>query len=83
LYRAQEALGVLLGADGPIDATDEPSFEVAAFAAADLVQLRPDLKFFSAQQQAAERVLRDSSKDYWPYLEGVFLPQSTYPSADL
>src|SRR5438034_1294182 len=27
LYRAQEALGVLLGADGPIDATDEPPFE--------------------------------------------------------
>jgi len=80
LYRAQEALGVLLGADGPIDATDEPSFDSAGFAAADLVQLRPDLKFFATQQQAADRVLRDSSKDYWPYLEGVFLPQSTYPA---
>ena len=26
LYRAQEALGVLLVADGPVDATDEPIF---------------------------------------------------------
>ena len=79
LYRAQEALGVLLGADGPIDATDEPSFDSTPFDAAD-VQLRPDLKFFAAQQQAADRVLRDSAKDYWPYLEGVFQPQSTYPA---
>ena len=28
LYRAQEALGVLLVADGPVDAADEPSFEL-------------------------------------------------------
>ena len=28
VYRAQEALGVLLAADGPIDAVDEPAFVV-------------------------------------------------------
>jgi outer membrane protein TolC len=106
LYRAQEALGVLLVADGPVDAIDEPAFDVprdavpfdvgadlgrpraeqapplrgTAAADAALLQFRPDLKLFSAQQQAAERVLRDSSKDYLPYLEAVFQPQSTYPS---
>jgi outer membrane protein TolC len=90
LYRAQEALGVLLVADGPVDAIDEPAFETppdvgsgfSRTAVADdaLLQFRPDLKLFAAQQQAAERVVNDSSKDYLPYLEGVFQPQSTYPS---
>ena len=90
LYRAQEALGALLVADGPVDAIDEPTFETlpdvgSGFSRTTvpddtLLQFRPDLKLFSAQQQAAERVLRDSSKDYLPYLEAVFQPQSTYPS---
>jgi outer membrane protein TolC len=54
LYRAQEALGVLLVADGPVDAMDEPTFatpeEAAAIASAattaqptDLANWRPDL----------------------------------------
>src|SRR5439155_1046028 len=84
LYRAQEALGVLLVSDGPVDAIDEPAFDVPVAGTTDadaaLLQFRPDLKLFSAQQQAADRVLRDSSKDYWPYLEAVFQPQSTYPA---
>jgi outer membrane protein TolC len=90
LYRAQEALGALLVADGPVDAIDEPTFETlpdvgSGFSRTTgpddtLLQFRPDLKLFSAQQQVAERVLRDSSKDYWPYLEAVFQPQSTYPA---
>src|SRR5438552_7914350 len=80
LYRAQEALGVLLVADGPVDAIDEPTFDTLpdvgsgfsrTVADDTLLQFRPDLKLFSAQQQAADRVLRDSSKDYWPYLEAV------------
>jgi outer membrane protein TolC len=81
LYRAQEALGVLLVADSPVDASDEPLFA----APADVPPLqagpwRTDLKLFATQQQAAERVLADSSKDRLPYLEGVFQPTSTYPS---
>jgi len=89
LYRAQEALGVLLVADGPVDAIDEPTFDTLpdvgsgfsrTVADDTLLQFRPDLKLFSAQQQAADRVLRDSSKDYWPYLDAVFQPQSTYPA---
>jgi outer membrane protein TolC len=111
VYRAQEALGVLLVADGPVDAIDEPLFplppdaesvtrlvEAGAAARPSTVALttskdagspqgtsplqswRPDLKLFAAEQQAAERVLNDSSKDRLPYLEGVFQPSTTYPA---
>ena len=81
LYQAQEALGVLLAADGPVDAAEEPSFEVPeAGAPVDLAANRTDLKLFTAQEQLAERVLHDSSKDWYPYLEGVFQPQNTYPA---
>jgi outer membrane protein len=84
LYRAQEALGVLVVTDGPVDAGDEPAFEVEpssqAVAATSLVGIRSDLKLFSAQQQAAERVVRDSSKDYWPTLDALFQPQTQYPA---
>ena len=34
MYRAQEALGVLLVADGPVDAIDEPAFALPPDAAA-------------------------------------------------
>ena len=88
LYRAQEALGVLLVAAGPVDATDEPSFTMpateppsaGAASSASLFQWRTDLKLLSAEQMAADRVLRDSAKDYWPYLEASLQPQSVYPA---
>jgi outer membrane protein TolC len=85
LYRAQEALGVLLVADGPVDAAEEPPFTVPPdVAASDIPPTtllgRPDLKLFVAEQRAAERVLDDSGKDRYPFLEAVFQPSSTYPS---
>jgi len=81
LYRAQEALGVLLVADGPVDVTDEPAFDLPPDASdANILQFRPDLQFLSASQQASERVLHDSSKDYFTELQAVFLPQTLYPS---
>jgi len=84
LYRAQEALGILLVADGPVDAIDEPALAVPA----DVTPTppnpqdlwRPDLRLYAAQQSAAERVLSDSSKDALPYLEAVFQPSSTSPA---
>jgi outer membrane protein TolC len=94
LYQAQEALGVLIVADGPVDVVDEPAFAIPPDAAAsvsaaaaagaagppsDLLQWRPDLRLFAVQQQAADRVLRDSSKDRLPELEAVFQPSTTYP----
>jgi outer membrane protein TolC len=45
-----------------------------------LTRTRTDLRLFAAQQQAAERVLRDTRKDYLPVFQGIFQPQSTYPA---
>jgi outer membrane protein TolC len=84
LYRAQEALGVLITADGPADAADEPTFDAplagTELAAPPLQLFRTDLKLFSAEQQAAERIVRDSSKDYWPSVDAIFQPTTTYPA---
>jgi len=81
LYRAQEALGVLLAGDGPVDAVDEPVFALPAdLQPPSLSDWRPDLRLFAAQTRAAERVWRDSSKDARPFLEAVFQPSSTYPA---
>jgi outer membrane protein TolC len=81
LYRAQEALGVLLVADGPVDAGDEPAFDIPAeVPALQAGPWRTDLKLFATQQRAAERVLGDSSKDRLPYFEAVFQPSTTYPA---
>jgi outer membrane protein TolC len=90
LYRAQEALGVLIVADGPVDATEEPSFDLPPDAAAlaaqpdnftpALLQYRTDLKLFSSQLQADDRIVRDSSKDWWPSLDAVFEPSQVYPA---
>jgi outer membrane protein TolC len=84
VYRAQEALGVLLLADGPVDATDEPDFAVPAGAnpappASGLLLQRTDLKLFAAEQNAAERIVDDSRKDRYPYFEGILQGQSVYP----
>ena len=88
-YRAQEALGVLMVANGPVDAIEEPSFELPPDAAAAassnadlgpvLLQFRTDLKLFAGERQAAARVVSDSPKDRWPSLNAVFVPQSIYP----
>ncbi len=85
LYRAQEALGVLVVADGPVDALDVPVFDVPSESdqnvdPAALLLARRDLKLFSAQSQFAERVLQDSSKDRLPIVDAIFQPQVTYPS---
>jgi outer membrane protein TolC len=107
LYRAQEALGVLLAAGGPVDAAEEPAFDLppdvlggaaapapggaapGAVASGATMPLdgvpplllgRSDLRLFAAGQAAAERTLRDASKDYLPYLEAIFQPATTYPS---
>jgi outer membrane protein TolC len=92
LYRAQEALGVLIVAAGPVDAADEPLFaapdldanaeasSAATPGAANPFLARTDLRLFAAEQQAAERVLRDSSKDKYPFFEAAFQPSSTYPA---
>jgi len=92
VYRAQEALGVLMAADGPVDAASEPTFalppdapfELSFSRTADRAALvnseRSDIRLLSVQQQAAERVLRDTSKDHLPSFDALFQPQINYPA---
>ena len=79
--RAQEALGVLMAADGPVDAAAEPAFEVPAIADEPAwMAARPDLQLFAATERAAERTSRDSFKDYFPTVFASFNPQAVAPS---
>lgn len=81
LWRAQEALGVLLAADRPIDAAGEPAFEVVG-APADQGWLssRADIQLFSARIDAASRVVRDSVRDWIPTATASFEPQLVAPA---
>jgi outer membrane protein TolC len=83
--RAQEALGVLVAGDGPVDAAVEPTFEVPATAdpsdEAAWVAARTDLRLSSAIERALERVWRDSRKDYFPVATASFDPQAQTPSS--
>lgn len=78
--RAQEALGVLLAADGPVDAAAEPAFEVPTVATEAWMAARSDVQFFSAQVDAANRVVRDSWKDWVPGAIASFEPQVLAPA---
>jgi outer membrane protein len=81
LRRAQEALGVLVAADGPVDAAAEPAFEVPPPPAEDSwLADRPDVQLFSAQVRAADRVYRDSWKDWVPSAVASFEPQLVTPA---
>jgi outer membrane protein TolC len=79
--RAQEALGVLMAADGPVDAAAEPAFDVPAVVEEPTwMAARPDLQLFAATERAAERTSRDSFKDYFPTVFASFDPQAVTPS---
>lgn len=85
LYRTQEALGVLLAADHPIDATNEPAFDIPAqgeaAAATQSIRLRTDLQLFAIEVEAARRVVTDSSKEWRPILTGIFAPVFQQPGS--
>jgi len=85
LYRTQEALGVLLAADHPIDATNEPAFEIPpqgeAAAGTHALGLRTDVKLFSIGVEAARRVVADSAKEWRPTLTGIFEPVFQQPGS--
>ena len=79
--RAQEALGVLLVGDGPVDTAEDPVFDVpAAIDDASSMASRTDLQLLTAEQRAAERVWKDSSKDLLPTGSLSFDPQFVTPS---
>jgi len=82
ITRAQEALGVLVAADGPVDAGAEPVFAVPPPTVPDqeLVQNRRDLQAIVARQTAAQRVADDAWKDSLPSVTALFSPQVLAPS---
>lgn len=77
LRRAQEALGALLVADGPVDAGAEPVFETPA--ASDITS-RTDVQLQQVTIKAAERVVTDSRRDWFPTGTFSFDPSYVTPS---
>lgn len=85
LRRAQEALGVILAEDGPVDAGAEPVLEAPAGGAVtegDTAWMagRPDVSRQTAQLQAARRVIDDSRRDWYPTGSISFDPQYVTPA---
>jgi outer membrane protein TolC len=78
--RAQEALGVAIFADAPKGAQGDAVLQPAAPPLGDawLVQ-RPDVRLFSAELQAADRIVSDSWKDWFPTGTAFFTPQYVNP----
>lgn len=81
LRRAQEALGVLVAADAPIDAAEEPALEIVTPPAdGSWLTARADVQLFTAQIEAANRVFTDSWRDWVPTATASFEPQLVTPS---
>jgi outer membrane protein len=82
IRRAQEALGVLIAADGPVDAAAEPVFDVPPPSVPDaqLVSNRQDVQVILSRQAAAERRARDAWKDYLPSVTALFSPTVLAPT---
>ncbi len=82
LFRAMEALGSLVGEEGPVDVEDQvalaaPPTEEQAMQ--DAQSLRPDVRAQKERAEAARRVLRDSYADYLPLLQLVVQPFYQHP----
>jgi outer membrane protein TolC len=81
VVRAQEALGVLMAVNGPVDAAAEPAFDIpSTIDEPTWMGARTDVRLQTATQRAFERVFRDSSKDYFPTGIASFDPQVVTPA---
>ncbi len=81
LRRAQEALGVLAAADGPLDAGAEPALDApATINEQDWAQARPDVRLEQANQRAAQRLVQDSWRDWVGTASASFVPQDVAPA---
>jgi outer membrane protein len=82
VYRAQEALGVLLASDAPLDTADEPALTLPPTPDTPDARVgeRADVKLTVAREQAAQRVLADSWKEYLPTVNAAFTPTYLTPS---
>lgn len=87
LARAQEALGVLIGSDAPVDARDQLNTEYPAppvaqldLALTDARTVRPDVRAQEQRLQSAQHVVRDSWADYAPLLTAAIQPFFQHPA---
>ena len=79
--RAQEALGVAMNAPGPMDTSGEPAFELPRdVEVAAAIRTRPDYLLGAAQRDLSARIVRDSSRDWWPTASLSFDPQYIAPA---
>lgn len=79
--QAQEALGVALFSNDPIDANGDPEMKVAPPPTSEAwLGERPDVRLFSAQLQAADRVVKDSWKSWLPTGDASFTPRYVDPA---
>jgi outer membrane protein len=78
--QAQEALGVAIFAEGPVDANGDPELKPAAPPSdGTWLMQRPDVRLFDARLQAADRVARDAWKSWLPTGAASFTPQYVTP----
>ncbi len=82
LVKAMEALGVLVGEEGPVEVTEQialPELPAPELALKDAEALRSDVRVQKERAEAARRVLRDSYADYLPLLQAVVQPFYQHP----
>lgn len=80
--RAQEALGLLMAAEGPVDAAADPAFDVPppTVPDGDLIAGRGDVRVILARESAAARRAADAWKDYLPSVTALFTPEVLAPT---
>jgi outer membrane protein TolC len=81
LARNREALGVLVGVGGPLDA-QEPNLQAPNDPAQAMkdAERRSDVAAAETRVRAAQHVVRDDWTDYAPYLTGAFEPFLNSPA---
>ena len=80
--RAQEALGVLVASDAPVDAAEDPGFDLPppGVSNAQLIAEREDVQVVLARERAALRRAGDAWKEYLPSVTALFTPQVLAPA---
>jgi outer membrane protein TolC len=81
LGRDREALGVLVGVGGPLDA-EEPNLQAPSDPAQAMkdAEHRSDVVAADVRMRAAQHAIHDNWTDYSPYLTGTFMPFYSTPA---
>jgi outer membrane protein TolC len=76
LAAAEEALGILAGADGPLDTVEDATLPMPPSLkdGLDAAERRADVVALDVHLQATDKTVRDNWSDYAPYLVGVAQP---------